>query len=346
MPGRKYTAAGSGYRYGFNGQENSDEIATGLTTAMYWEYDSRIGRRWNVDPVPKIWESPYLCFSGNPIWFSDPHGDDAKDKGKGKKETSKRNSPKTLETVVVYSKPRPKQSSEILFLDFSNIAGSANDFSDIIVENGVEKVDAILNRMKTTRFVRSDGVTKVNLSSTNYKGAIKEAKVLSKLNKGIKLADMGFNAWDIGNGMYELVSHQNPSDGNPFKGIPIVGGFFEASDDLLQQTEQMFVESSIKSGYQNSLILLTQNNNGGINNSIGRRSSLIGIFVTEDAYKTIMRKGYLAMGEYRFGTDFGIPTTSNRENPQNSNGVNYSNFLIFTPSSASRISQIISFQIK
>ncbi len=75
MPGRKFTASSSSYRYGFNGQENSTEIAAGLTTAMYWEYDSRIGRRWNVDPVLKEWESPYLCFSGNPILLSDPDGD-------------------------------------------------------------------------------------------------------------------------------------------------------------------------------------------------------------------------------------------------------------------------------
>jgi RHS repeat-associated protein len=67
MPGRKYSVGGSGYRYGFNGQENSDEIAAGLTTAMYWEYDSRVGRRWNRDPVVKDWESPYVTFSNNPI---------------------------------------------------------------------------------------------------------------------------------------------------------------------------------------------------------------------------------------------------------------------------------------
>lgn len=75
MPGRKYSQSNTTYRYGFNGQENSDEIAAGLTTAMYWEYDSRIGRRWNQDPVVKDWESPYLCFSGNPIFFSDVNGD-------------------------------------------------------------------------------------------------------------------------------------------------------------------------------------------------------------------------------------------------------------------------------
>ena len=31
----------------------------------------------SVDPVVKEYESPYLCFSGNPIWFSDPAGDNA-----------------------------------------------------------------------------------------------------------------------------------------------------------------------------------------------------------------------------------------------------------------------------
>jgi hypothetical protein len=83
MPGRTFTA-GTQYRYGFNGQEKSDEIAAGLTTAMYWEYDSRIGRRWNVDPVLKVWESPYLCLGGNPILYCDTKGDDKEDRGKRK----------------------------------------------------------------------------------------------------------------------------------------------------------------------------------------------------------------------------------------------------------------------
>ncbi|WP_462220048.1 hypothetical protein, partial [Ferruginibacter sp.] len=70
MTGRKYSA-GSGYRYGFNGQEKTPEIFEGSTTAMYWEYDSRTGRRWNVDPEVKDAESPYATFSNNPIFFSD-----------------------------------------------------------------------------------------------------------------------------------------------------------------------------------------------------------------------------------------------------------------------------------
>jgi hypothetical protein len=66
------------YLFGFNGQEKDDELAgAGNTnTAMFWEYDTRLGRRWNLDPVVKEEESPYLCFSGNPILISDPNGDD------------------------------------------------------------------------------------------------------------------------------------------------------------------------------------------------------------------------------------------------------------------------------
>lgn len=74
QPGRKYDA-GSVYRYGFNGQEKSNELGEGFTTAEFWEYDSRIGRRWNLDPIFKESESPYSCFSDNPIFFSDPKGD-------------------------------------------------------------------------------------------------------------------------------------------------------------------------------------------------------------------------------------------------------------------------------
>ncbi len=82
MPGRKFKQANSSYRYGFNGQEKSDEIAEGLTTAMYWEYDSRTGRRWNLDPVPKIGESEYACFGNNPIYLSDPSGNQPDPPGK------------------------------------------------------------------------------------------------------------------------------------------------------------------------------------------------------------------------------------------------------------------------
>jgi hypothetical protein len=75
MPERTYNA--DAYRYSINGQEKDTDIdASGNhTTALYWEYDSRIGRRWNLDPIPNTGESPYVCFSDNPIRSSDVKGD-------------------------------------------------------------------------------------------------------------------------------------------------------------------------------------------------------------------------------------------------------------------------------
>jgi len=68
----------SEYRYGFNGQEKDDEISGegNSYTAEHWQYDSRLIRRWNRDPVVKVHESPYAAFANNPIWFGDVDGAD------------------------------------------------------------------------------------------------------------------------------------------------------------------------------------------------------------------------------------------------------------------------------
>ena len=67
-----------GYRYFFNGQEADNEVlGEGASlSAEFWQYDSRLGRRWNVDPVFKEYESPYACFAGNPVRFADRFGAD------------------------------------------------------------------------------------------------------------------------------------------------------------------------------------------------------------------------------------------------------------------------------
>lgn len=74
MPGR--SALPHDYRFGFNGQEMSNELKGegNSNTAEYWEYDTRLGRRWNIDPITFAWQSPYVCFNNNPIYYSDPSG--------------------------------------------------------------------------------------------------------------------------------------------------------------------------------------------------------------------------------------------------------------------------------
>jgi len=75
MPGRTFNPFG--YRYGFNGQMKSSEINSDGNnyTAQFWEYDSRIGRRWNLDPKPIYGISEYPAFNNTPVWLSDPLGD-------------------------------------------------------------------------------------------------------------------------------------------------------------------------------------------------------------------------------------------------------------------------------
>ncbi|MEQ1733434.1 MAG: hypothetical protein ABL940_07160 [Bacteroidia bacterium] len=74
LKGRTFN--GSGSRYGFNGQEKDNEVAGAgnSMTAEYWQYDSRLGRRWNIDPVPQIKRSDYSCLGNNPIWYNDVLG--------------------------------------------------------------------------------------------------------------------------------------------------------------------------------------------------------------------------------------------------------------------------------
>jgi hypothetical protein len=77
MPGRSFTATtvANTYRYGQNTQEKTPEIAPNTYTAEFWQYDARIVRRWNVDPRSNLSMSPYACFGGNPILYSDVKGD-------------------------------------------------------------------------------------------------------------------------------------------------------------------------------------------------------------------------------------------------------------------------------
>jgi len=76
LPGRNFSSYS--YRFGFNTQEKIDEIhgAPGTHyTAQFWEYDARIARRWNMDPITMPFQSPYSVLNCNPIFFIDPNGD-------------------------------------------------------------------------------------------------------------------------------------------------------------------------------------------------------------------------------------------------------------------------------
>ncbi len=76
VPNRHSPDLSRDYRYGFQGQEKDDEISGegNSYTAEFWQYDPRIARRWNIDPIDKAFESPYSTFKNNPLSFIDPRG--------------------------------------------------------------------------------------------------------------------------------------------------------------------------------------------------------------------------------------------------------------------------------
>src|ERR1700749_4764043 len=95
MPERKFQ--GPDYRFGFQGMEKSDELkGNGNSyTAEFWEFDPRVARRFNADPLNKTWESPYVTLSNNPLNLTDITGLSSEPpSGTGKegqaKETTKR----------------------------------------------------------------------------------------------------------------------------------------------------------------------------------------------------------------------------------------------------------------
>jgi len=61
-------------------------------TAEFWQYDARLGRRWNIDPVINPSQASYATFDNNPIYFADPNGLEGepvnKNDGKGDKGTT------------------------------------------------------------------------------------------------------------------------------------------------------------------------------------------------------------------------------------------------------------------
>jgi hypothetical protein len=72
---RTYDPVKPFYRFGFNTQEKTFELNRDHYTAKFWEYDARLGRRWNVDPKPTVGESEYAVNKNNPVLNNDPDGD-------------------------------------------------------------------------------------------------------------------------------------------------------------------------------------------------------------------------------------------------------------------------------
>ncbi|MBO4804735.1 MAG: hypothetical protein J5554_01690 [Paludibacteraceae bacterium] len=138
-PGRSWNAGAEGYRYGFNTQENVSELGEEHTTALYWEYDGRLGKRWNMDPDPTAGISLYAAFGDNPILFCDLLGNTFDIKTDGKKVDA--NSRSDIESLV------KKKNREYLSFDDKTGRVSIN-ITDKEKENKILSEDMGLKHIK------------------------------------------------------------------------------------------------------------------------------------------------------------------------------------------------------
>jgi RHS repeat-associated protein len=82
MPNRHGSdvSASEQYSYGMGGMEKDNEINgnNNSYTTLFRQYDPRIGRWLSLDPAMKKYpfQSPYAAFNDNPMYFTDPFGDD------------------------------------------------------------------------------------------------------------------------------------------------------------------------------------------------------------------------------------------------------------------------------
>jgi photosystem II stability/assembly factor-like uncharacterized protein len=145
MAGRNF---GDGYRYGFNGQEKDDEVAgsDNSYTAEFWQYDGRLGRRWNIDPVVKPNMSPYSCFDDNPIYFSDPNGLTGRDPYKVKKgdnlSSIAKNNNTSVEEIMKLN-PSVKDQNKIYAGQSLNLPGASESSPKTLVVNPVSPTKII-----------------------------------------------------------------------------------------------------------------------------------------------------------------------------------------------------------
>jgi RHS repeat-associated protein len=187
-----------GYRYGFNGMEKDDEVkGNGNSyTTEYRILDPRIGRWLSMDPVRKGYESPYVGFSDNPIYYKDPQGDTGEEPTK-----------KTGTDAGHGDKPKGKKWTDPGACDncgSNDPVSSQEKESDyaLLIEAAVDKALTSFGvdntRTRTEKEITPDG-TKVQWRYDKINDAGVDVFVSIHLNNGADNQFMAFFEGGIGN---------------------------------------------------------------------------------------------------------------------------------------------------
>lgn len=238
MPGRKYSNYGSSYKHGFNGQERTKELGDNFYEAEWWEYDSRIGRRWNVDPVSKENESPFATFSNNPIWFKDTYGADTTSGTINVfvTSTTAKNDKALKLSLEAAQKAAKKSKGNLIVLEVINLSHLLDEMKKI-TKDGKIKVDNLIidshgnydkaefhiggttvtegtgkNLKKLGTYLSNDGNVVLLACHAGGNTVNGGEKMLQNLSKTMRANVYGSRSWTGAIGLFE---GWNPSQMNP-----------------------------------------------------------------------------------------------------------------------------------
>jgi hypothetical protein len=170
-----------------------------IMTAEFWEYDTRLGRRWNCDPKPDASISSYSCFRNNPIWFSDPMGDTVKYSG--------------LKEIVQVGLSRIFSSS---FREkFNTLKKSTNTYTFKNIGKGSGTQGENLGRIEQDGDKKNHFNIKYTLKNANW---FKSGKNQFGLSKKHALFEETYHAWDFETGLSGLSVVSDSRFGN------VIGG--------------------------------------------------------------------------------------------------------------------------
>jgi hypothetical protein len=122
----------TGARYGYNGTHEQDKEINADGNYLdfgNFGYDTRVARRFNLDPIDQIFISNYEGFGNNPIYFSDPSGYSPSDPDNGSGSnttTTETNNNKGV--VVVYANREPTAQEGLSV--YSQSSNSNNNVSN------------------------------------------------------------------------------------------------------------------------------------------------------------------------------------------------------------------------
>lgn len=195
---RQYTLNGNDYRYGFNTQEKDDEVygKGNSYSAEYWQYDPRIGRRWNVDPKPTPFLSNYSTFANNPIMYADPLGDTIILDNEG---YITRND-KTDNLVFAF------QNNELIQIGELGKEVDINTLYTNLLKNNSKEIDDVWDPEKFKNRVKGGGVWDFKSDERSIFGLANKMALDGKIEQTKFLFEGEFyEAQDIGNHHYGVV---------------------------------------------------------------------------------------------------------------------------------------------